>query len=78
MFDVGSLFDQPEKCEDPTPDALWGDHELMRRWLVSVYDTILATPARNFAEVEVPPYRFVYDSRNLYSVGFALASQPPA
>lgn len=52
----------------PSRSDLWGDHESMQLWLNTVFDTILATPTRDFAKIDVPPYRFIHDSRNLLSV----------
>lgn len=40
----------------------------MRRWLTTVFDTILATPTREFVKIDVQPYRLIHDSRNLFSV----------
>ncbi|MFA9262926.1 MAG: hypothetical protein ACEQSB_06295 [Undibacterium sp.] len=68
MLDVAELFADASASPPPTALDLWTDHDTMKGWLDSVFDTILATPSREIFEVDVAPYRFVHDGRNLFSV----------
>jgi hypothetical protein len=69
MLDVSELFADGSASPPPTARDLWADQDKMKDWLNSVFDTILATPSHEIIEVAVPPYRFVHDGRNLFSVG---------
>lgn len=68
MLDVGELFADASAGPPPTAGDLWNNHVEMKGWLDSVFDSILATPSDDTIEIAVPPYRFVHDGRNLFSV----------
>lgn len=78
MLEIDELFAERSARPSPTAGDLWTDRDRMQDWLGSVFDAILASPSRGTANIDVPPYRFLHDGRNLFSVSLlALLSLRP-
>lgn len=65
---IEELFNQPTENQAPTRRQLWRDRDVLRRWLQTVFDGILASPPGEFRMLDVPPHRLIPDDRNLFSV----------
>lgn len=68
MLDVAELFVEVSARPLPTARELWADPGKMKAWLGSVFDAILAAPSLETSRIDVPPYKFTHDGRNLFSV----------